>query len=143
VTLAEQYISLIKPAVLDGTIKAKGSGKAERFLRKRIQYLFPNYQILHNYRGFEWLQNLELDIVISDISVAIEVQGGQHFEPIWGKENLNRVQDNDAKKAKLCRQNQVSLIRVKDRESMDLLDSEVLDLVGKASFPLGQVIDLY
>lgn len=143
VSLIENYTSLIKPAVLSGNIKASGSGKAERLLRKRIKALFPNYEILHNYRSFDWLQNLELDIVINDISVAIEVQGGQHFAPVWGDDNLKRVQENDAKKANLCRQNQVSLIRVKDRESMDLLDNEILDLVEKASDPLGQVIDLF
>jgi len=75
--------------------------------------------------------------------VAVEVQGEQHFEPVWGEENLRRVQRNDEIKRKRCKANGMSLIRVKRRESMDINDDEIRTVVEQAAASPGTIIDLY
>lgn len=66
-----------------------------------------------------WLINPEtnhqmtLDLYIEKLRVAVECQGGQHFESIpffGGDEALASVQSHDAMKKKLCKENGVELI---------------------------------
>ena len=141
--LCTDYITMIRPAVIDGTISPSGSGKAERHLRKRLKILYPNETIKYNYRSYPWLSNLELDIVLQGMQVAIEVQGGQHFSPVWGAESFKRIQANDERKARACRNNKVSLIRLNERQCSQLTDDELKNLIERAYATPGLLLDCY
>ena len=67
-------------------------------------YLSQYYLSVENNKKFDWLQNMELDIFIPDISLAIEYDGRN-----WHK-SLSR----DIVKDKLCVNNGIDLIRVRE-----------------------------
>ena len=56
---------------------------------------------------------LEVDLYISDIKTAVEVDGPSHFLPIWGEESLQRHQKSDAVKTGLLINEGYVLIRIK------------------------------
>ncbi len=76
--------------------------------------LYPNYTILRHYRP-DFLSRLEMDVYIEELKIGIEYQGIQHYKPIkhWGgAEALQKVKNRDKLKAKLCKENSISLIYV-------------------------------
>jgi hypothetical protein len=87
---------------------------SETILYQIVTRLFPEEEIYRHYRP-DWLEGLELDIYIPGLRLAFEYQGQQHYHPIeaWGgQEALNRLQERDAHKAKLCKQVGVKLVTV-------------------------------
>jgi hypothetical protein len=50
-----------------------------------------------------------LDIYLPSLKLAFELNGIFHYEPIYGTEKLNQIQNNDNKKFKLCYKNEISL----------------------------------
>ena len=61
------------------------------------------------------LGRLELDVYVPGAELAFEYQGQQHFYAIeaWGgEEALSKVQERDARKARLCAEHGVTLITV-------------------------------
>ena len=50
-----------------------------------LKQIFPRYIMIKNYRGFDWLKNqknMEIDIWIPELKLAIEYDGEQHFKPV-------------------------------------------------------------
>lgn len=54
----------------------------------------------------------ELDLYLPDQRIGIEIDGPTHVKPIFGEETLARTLENDAKKSKLCEENNIYLIRI-------------------------------
>lgn len=97
-----------------------------------IKKIFPNLEIIRHYRP-KFLENLELDIYVPDISLGIEYQGEQHFKPIkhWGGEKaLGEVLLRDKRKEVLCRRNKIRL--VKFRYDEDISSHYVKNKIDKA-----------
>ena len=76
-------------------------------------------------KSFEWLRNdktgfkLFLDLYIEGKNVAIECQGGQHFnivEGFGGKEEFEKIKYRDLIKNKLCKEHNIKLIYVIDKK---------------------------
>ena len=85
---------------------------SETILYYIIRTLFPNNTILRHYHP-DFLEGLELDIFIKELSLAIEYQGIQHYKPIkhWGgKIALQKLQERDKKKKIKCEEKGVRLI---------------------------------
>lgn len=62
-----------------------------------------------------WLGKQRLDVYLPDLGIAIEYQGQQHSEAIdffGGNDALNRAQERDARKLKLCNDNGVNMVYV-------------------------------
>jgi hypothetical protein len=92
----------------------------ETTLYKIITMLFPDFVVIHHYRGSE-LHGLELDIWLPEIKVGIEYQGEQHYQVIehWGrKAGLEKRLVNDRKKKKLCKELGYHLIEFKYTEEL-------------------------
>lgn len=111
----------IKKINPDAELKIRrGKWVHEKLLYNIVKSLFSNHNTIYHYRS-PWLENLELDIYIEDLKVAIEYQGIQHYQPIkhWGGvDGLNQRQQNDTKKKKLCTENGVTLIYFDYTESI-------------------------
>jgi len=93
----------------------------ETTLYNIILMLFPEFEVLHHYRGAE-LQKLELDIWLPEIKVGIEYQGEQHYKVVehWGgKEGLEKRIENDKKKKRLCKKLGYTLIEFKFSEDIN------------------------
>lgn len=107
----------------------------ETTLYKVVCMLFPDYEVIHHYRGAE-LEGLELDIWLPDLKVGIEYQGEQHYNVVecWGgKSGLEKRIENDKKKKRLCEGLGYHLIEVKYTEeiSEQLVRKKVAQVIKK------------
>jgi len=81
--------------------------KLEQWIEIQLTKLYPNLKISYNDRQI--LNPLELDIFIPELSIAFELNGIFHYEPIFGPEKLNKTQTKDFNKHKLCFDKRVDL----------------------------------
>lgn len=92
----------------------------ETTLYKFVCMLFPDYEVIHHYRGKE-LKGLELDIWLPELKLGIEYQGEQHYNVIehWGgKAGLEKRIQNDKKKKSICNDLNYHLIEIKYTEEI-------------------------
>jgi len=80
--------------------------KLEAWLELKLKELYPDEEILFNDKT---AINSELDIYFPQRKLAFELNGVFHYEPIFGKEKLGQIQNNDQRKFLLCQQNNISL----------------------------------
>lgn len=73
--------------------------KLEKFLQNELQKKYPSLEFHFNKTA---AINGELDIYIPSLSLAFELNGIFHFEPIFGKEKLSQTQNNDNRKFQAC-----------------------------------------
>lgn len=94
--------------------------KEETRLYNVLLEMLPSFKIFRNYRP-DWLQRLELDIFIPELSLGIEYQGIQHFQPLqhWGgKEAFQIRKEHDQRKLELAQNNKVSIIYFTYRDTI-------------------------
>ncbi len=104
-------------------LSAVGQGWiSEMELLCRVRRILPGVEVLHQGRP-PWLGRQHLDIYIPSMTVAIEYQGIQHFEPVsgfGGEEGYFMQKRRDARKRKLCDENGLSLVEIAyDKELTD------------------------
>jgi hypothetical protein len=68
--------------------------------------LYPDLVILFNDKS---TINSELDIYIPSLRIAFELNGIFHYEPIFGKDKLKQINNNDNNKFQKCIANNISL----------------------------------
>jgi len=78
---------------------------------------FPNLNILPNDKTM--LDGSEVDVAIPSLKLAIEWNGIVHFKPIYGTENLDKVQKRDTEKLKIASNKDINLIVISDTVSND------------------------
>ena len=100
----------------DHHLSGKGcSACNESKLEREIRIFLMDNNISFEYRkkNFNWLNGLELDFYLPKYNVAIECQGGQHFNMIEffnKRENFTHRQKIDKIKKQLCEENGVKLL---------------------------------
>ena len=90
------------------THKTKGNrrSKLEFWLEEQLTKLYPNLEVHFNRKD---TINSELDIYIPSLKLAFELNGIFHYEPIYGFDKLNQIQNNDSNKFQKCIENEISL----------------------------------
>jgi hypothetical protein len=83
--------------------------KLEDFLEKELIISFPSLQFLFNDKT---TINSELDIYIPSLKLAFELNGIFHYEPIFGPEKLNQIQNNDKRKFQACLEHEIELVLI-------------------------------
>lgn len=84
----------------------------ETTLYKICCILFDDCDVIREYSP-KWLNKKRIDIYIEKYKLGIEYQGEQHFIAInrfGGEEGLQKTQNRDREKAKLCKENGVQLV---------------------------------
>ena len=95
-------------ATYNNTHKTTGTrrSKLEAYLEEQLTILLPELEITFNDKT---AISSELDIYIPSLKLAFELNGIFHYEPIFGEDKLNQIQNNDGNKFQKCQENQISL----------------------------------
>jgi hypothetical protein len=88
--------------------KTKGNrrSKLEKYLEEKLIDLYPELKILFNNKD---IINSELDIYIPSLKLAFELNGIFHYEPIYGQNKLDQIQNNDNRKFQACIEHDIEL----------------------------------
>lgn len=88
-------------ATYNNTHKTKGirRSKLEQWIEEQLNALYPDLEIHYNRKD---AINAELDIYIPSMKLAFELNGIFHYEPIYGKDKLDQIQENDQRKHQSC-----------------------------------------
>ena len=81
-----------------------GSKKSQFILKSKLTILFPNNEIIEDYRHSD-LDNLELDYYIPDLKIAFEYQGEQHYRNVSIFRPTSYIQQLDVIKLQKCKEN--------------------------------------
>lgn len=73
--------------------------KLEKFLLIKLCEQYPNLCFLPNNKE---VIGSELDLYIPDLNLAFEINGIFHYQPVYGKEKLKKIQENDKIKIEMC-----------------------------------------
>ena len=73
--------------------------KLEIYLQHELRQMFHHLEFIFN--GKEAIKG-ELDIYIPSLKLAFELNGLFHYEPIFGDDKLERIQNNDQRKFQAC-----------------------------------------
>lgn len=95
-------------ATFNNKNKERGAcrSKLEAWLEKELIKIFPNLEFHFNRKD---AINSELDIYIPNLKLAFELNGIFHYEPIFGKDKLNKIKNNDHRKFAACHERGISL----------------------------------
>lgn len=80
--------------------------KLEIYLEEQLTNLYPTLEIHYNQKS---AINSELDIYIPSLNIAFELNGIFHYEPIFGVDKLEQIQNNDISKSKACIEAKIDL----------------------------------
>jgi len=80
--------------------------KLEDWLETQLSHKYKELSIIFN--GKKAIGS-ELDIYIPELSLAFEINGIFHYEPIFGNKKLNSIKQNDVSKYKACCDNKIDL----------------------------------
>jgi len=102
---------------------SKTGSKLEKYLHNGL--------LNNGYRTEQHKENilntkLHIDLFLPTISVAIEVDGPSHFEPVWGEEALKRAQAYDNKKTGILIGKGIKLIRIKQKKDFSKARAELI-----------------
>ena len=95
------------------------NSRTEKLVFEYMKSIFAQFEIINNHRP-DWLrynQNLELDIYLPELKLALEVNGIQHYEyvPYFhnnNEENFVKQQERDEFKKKRCEEENIKLISI-------------------------------
>lgn len=92
----------------NNTHKTKGirRSKLEKYIETELNKLFTELEIHFNRKDSI---NSELDIYIPSLKLAFELNGIFHYEPIYGEDKLNQIQNNDNRKYQACLEHGIEL----------------------------------
>lgn len=112
VELLSDYIERATPDVLARLHKSPSRSSAEYFIKQDLAKLFPENKVRHGHRPIRNINGsyLELDLQITDLRFAIEVQGPTHYQDLYG--NFEEVQKRDAYKRQWCLDKQIKLMHI-------------------------------
>ncbi len=83
--------------------------KLETWLEEKLISLYPNLEFHFNQKT---AINSELDIYIPSLNLAFELNGIFHYEPIYGINKLQQIQENDISKSKACHEAKIDLCTI-------------------------------
>jgi hypothetical protein len=75
-------------------------------LEQQLPILYPDMEFHFNRKD---TINSELDIYIPTLSLAFELNGIFHYEPIYGPDKLSQIQNNDHRKFQACLEKGIEL----------------------------------
>jgi hypothetical protein len=81
--------------------------KLEIWIEEKLRSDYRDIEILFNNKD---VINSELDIYFPNIKLGVELNGIFHYEPIYGKDKLSMIKNNDNRKFQACLERDIELI---------------------------------
>lgn len=106
---------------------------SETELLYRVRELLSDVEVVAHGQP-KWLGRQHLDIWIPSLSIAIEYQGFQHFQPVGffgGDEAFQRAKERDFRKRSLCEKNGICLVEIAYDQDVD--DTKLMELILSTS----------
>ena len=111
--------------------------KTEEIITKTVMKHYKEHGVIAQHRPL-WLKSsyggqMSYDIYISELKVAIEYQGEQHFKPVdyfGGKESFEKVQKRDKEKQALSKEKGIKLIYINYWE--EVTERLIIEKIEKA-----------
>lgn len=118
-------------AKYNNTHKTTGNrrSKLESYLEEQLRIVYPDLQIIAN--GKEVIES-ELDLYFPELKFAVELNGIFHYEPIYGQDKLEKIQNNDKQKFIKCYEAGIELMILdtsKQKRFTVKSSSEYLDII--------------
>jgi len=112
-------------ALYTNTHKTTGNrrSKLEIYLEEQIELNYPELGCIYNSKE---IINSELDFYFPTLKFAIELNGILHYEPIYGDDRLEKIQNNDMQKQILCYEQGIELCII-DSSSCKYLNQKQKD----------------
>lgn len=103
--------------------------KAEKSLYKELHKL--GYDVIIHKKGLIPGEKYEVDLYLPQLTVAIEIDGPQHFFPIYGEEHLSRTIKYDTIKNGALISRGICVIRVKylSKHNSSVINKKITELV--------------
>ena len=104
--------------------------KAEKFLYEKLTK--AGYEVIIHKKGLVAGEKYEVDLFLPQLTVAIEIDGPQHFLPIYGEENLQRNIKYDSIKNGALISKGICVIRVKylAKHNSQKINNKVFEVVS-------------
>lgn len=80
--------------------------KLEIYLEEQIRECYPNLELICNQKS---VIESELDFYFPQLKFAIELNGITHYEPIYGEDKFEKIQNNDKRKIIACYEKDIEL----------------------------------
>ncbi len=80
--------------------------KLEIYLEEQIRLKYPDLELICNQKT---AIESELDFYFPQLRFAIELNGITHYEPIYGEDKFEKIQNNDKRKIIACYENDIEL----------------------------------
>jgi very-short-patch-repair endonuclease len=103
---------------------SKTGSKLEKFLLRELLNAGMNVDFHKEHSLLN--TKLQIDIFLPKYSIAIEVDGPSHFEPVWGEDVLKRNKKYDNKKTGLILGKGLFLIRIKQSKDFSTAKAQVI-----------------
>jgi len=115
------------------TVESRGENLIRNILAKNNIEFNPQkkFKDCTSKRG-KYCRKLPFDFYIEDNNTCIEYDGRQHFEPVYGEEQLKIQQFIDNLKDEYCKKNGIKLIRIPYTMSFEEIETYLLMELGLA-----------
>ena len=102
------YCSHSCSASYNNTHKTHGTrrSKLEIYLEEQIKEQYPHLELICNQKT---AIESELDFYFPELRFAIELNGITHYEPIYGEDKFEKIQNNDKRKVIACYEKEIEL----------------------------------
>jgi len=124
-------------ATYNNTHKKTGTRRSrlEKWIEEQLIVIYPDIQFKFNKK--DDIES-ELDIYIPQFKLAFELNGIFHYEPIYGKQLLEKMENNDQRKMQACLERGIELCIIdtsqqtyfKPHTSQKYLDI-IIDIINK------------
>ena len=121
-------------ASYNNTHKSYGTkrSKLEAYLEEQIREQYPHLELICNQKT---AIESELDFYFPQLRFAIELNGITHYEPIYGEDKFEKIQNNDKRKVFACYEKGIELAIV-DSSTCSYLNESAKDKYKNLIFEL-------
>jgi very-short-patch-repair endonuclease len=137
--------NILKAANTGARLSSKTGSKLEKFLLNKL--LQDGYSVEFHKEQSLLTTKLQIDLYLTTMNVAIEVDGPSHFSPIWGDDALEKNKKYDEKKNGLLIGRGIHLIRIKQKKDFsnaraNIIYDELSNILKTGNYKTSKILEI-